>query len=78
MCLNQQHCIQYFFSRKLVNDVALLRTKKFIAFGGSIGAICLATSPMPVNQEVTATGWGYTNDAKEASDLLKEVSTIDI
>ena len=66
-----------FHSKKIINDVALLKTDRFISLGGPIGTICLATLTMPLNKEVTATGWGGTNVQHEGSDILKEVCKLE-
>ena len=64
--------------RALINDIGLLRLSNYINsaadFPLSVGTICLPTMLIPENEEITANGWGGTDDQGTQSTDLKEVS----
>ena len=66
--------------RALIHDIGLLRLSRYISsasnFPSSVGTICLPTIPMPENEELTATGWGGTNNQLTQSPELKEVMLV--
>ncbi|KAH8401588.1 hypothetical protein KR009_006725 [Drosophila setifemur] len=53
------------------NDIALLELDREAEFNDHVAAVCLPISSGNENQQVTAAGWGFTEDGAKSSHLLK-------
>ena len=64
-----------FFSQ-LINDIGILRMSTPATFTSTVRSICMTAMRMPDSEQVTATGWGGTNNQVQQSAFLKEVQEI--